>query len=117
MHYYICNFLVSIEYNFEHFTDGQKFDISQTTPWFDAWRETYLEVQFPSDHEYTKHFLACIIVGTTNDDNIIDTFNSANQQYAQLQNVTPPKLPKWFNNGVLKSYLLLHDVSITAKDK
>ncbi|XP_028156042.1 trafficking protein particle complex subunit 8 [Ostrinia furnacalis] len=97
--------------------DGRKFDVSQATPWFDAWRETYLEVQFPSDHEFTKHFLSCIIVGSTQDENIIDCFNSLNQQYAQLQNITPPKLPKWFNNGVLKSYLLLHDVSSMAKDK
>ncbi|CAG9796623.1 unnamed protein product [Diatraea saccharalis] len=97
--------------------DGRTITIPHSTPWFDAWRETYLEVQFPSDHEYTKHFLSCIIVGTTEDDNIIDTFNSLNQQYAQLQNVSPPKLPKWFNNGVLKSYLLLHDVSTVTKEK
>ncbi|XP_050555044.1 trafficking protein particle complex subunit 8 [Spodoptera frugiperda] len=97
--------------------DGRKFDIPQSTHWFDAWRETYLEVQFPSDHEFTKHFISCIIVGTTLDDNIIDTFNSLNQQYAMLQNVTPPKLPKWFNNSVLKSYLLLHDVSAVPKEK
>ncbi|XP_053609244.1 trafficking protein particle complex subunit 8 isoform X2 [Plodia interpunctella] len=97
--------------------ENRKFDVPQSTPWFDAWRETYLEVQFPSDHEFTKHFLSCIIVGTTNEDNIIDCFNSLNQQYAQLQNVSPPKLPKWFNSGVLKSYLLLHDVSSVPKEK
>ncbi|CAH0724853.1 unnamed protein product, partial [Brenthis ino] len=97
--------------------DGHNFEIPQTTPWFDAWRETYLEVQFPSDHEFTKHFMACIIVATTLDDNIIDVYNSLNQQYAELQNVTPPKLPKWFNSSVLKSYLLLHDVSAVAKEK
>ncbi|CAH0695186.1 unnamed protein product [Spodoptera exigua] len=97
--------------------EGRKFDIPQSTHWFDAWRETYLEVQFPSDHEFTKHFISCIIVGTTLDENVIDTFNSLNQQYAMLQNVAPPKLPKWFNNSVLKSYLLLHDVSAVPKEK
>ncbi|CAB3239968.1 unnamed protein product [Arctia plantaginis] len=97
--------------------DGRKFDIPQSTNWFDAWRETYLEVQFPSDHEFTKHFISCIIVGTTSDENVIDSFNNLNQQYAQLQNVTPPKLPKWFNSSVLKSYLLLHDVSAVPKEK
>lgn len=97
--------------------EGRKFDVPQSTPWFDAWRETYLEVQFPSDHEFTKHFLSCIIVGTTYDENIVDTFNTLNQQYAQLQNVTPPKLPKWFNNSILKSYLLLNDVSAVPNDK
>lgn len=102
---------------FTIFVDGRKFDVPKLTPWFDAWRETYLEVQFPSDHEFTKHFLSCIIVATTLDDNIVDTYNQLNQQYAQLQNVAPPKLPKWFNNGVLKSYLLLHDVSTVTKEK
>ncbi|XP_013175761.1 PREDICTED: trafficking protein particle complex subunit 8 [Papilio xuthus] len=97
--------------------DGRRFDVPKLTPWFDAWRETYLEVQFPSDHEFTKHFLSCIIVATTLDENIVDTYNQLNQQYAQLQNVAPPKLPKWFNNGVLKSYLLLHDVSTVSKEK
>ncbi|XP_037298483.1 trafficking protein particle complex subunit 8 isoform X2 [Manduca sexta] len=109
-------------YNFNDKTvqvdiDGRKFDIPQTTNWFDAWRETYLEVQFPSDHEFTKHFISCIIVGTAHEDNIIDTFNALNQQYAQLQNVAPPKLPKWFNNAVLKTYLLLHDVSVLPMDR
>ncbi|XP_069359904.1 trafficking protein particle complex subunit 8 [Maniola hyperantus] len=97
--------------------EGHTIEIPQATPWFDAWREAYFEVQFPSDHEFTKHFLACIIVATTLDDNIIDVYNALNQQYAQLQNVTPPKLPKWFNNAVLKSYLLLHDVSTIPKEK
>ncbi|CAH2102558.1 unnamed protein product [Euphydryas editha] len=112
----------AVLYNYDDKTvslniEGRKFDIPHATPWFDAWRETYLEVQFPSDHEFTNHFLACIIVATTLDDNIIDVYNSLNQQYAQLQNVVPPKLPKWFNNSVLKSYLLLHDVSAVPKER
>ncbi|KAJ8735551.1 hypothetical protein PYW07_007171 [Mythimna separata] len=97
--------------------EGRKFDVPQSTYWFDAWRETYLEVQFPSDHEFTKHFVSCIIVGTTLDENVIDSFNNLNQQYALLQNFAPPKLPKWFNSSVLKTYLLLHDVSAVAKEK
>lgn len=101
----------------DFFSEGKKFDIPQSPYWFDAWRETYLEVQFPSDHEFTKHFLSCIIVGVAHDDNIIDSFNELNHQYSQLQNVTPPKLPKWFNSGILKSYLLLHDASVISREK
>lgn len=121
-------FYISIQYTMQNnnyivnkyhwfLAEGRKFDIPQSTYWFDAWRETYLEVQFPSDHEFTKHFLSCIIVGVAHDDNVIDCFNTLNQQYAQLQNVTPPRLPKWFNSGVLKSYLLLHDASIISREK
>ncbi|KOB71872.1 TRS85-like protein, partial [Operophtera brumata] len=97
--------------------EGRKFDIPQLPYWFDAWRETYLEVQFPSDHEFTKHFLSCIIVGVAHDDNVIDSFNELNHKYSQLQNVAPPKLPKWFNSGTLKSYLLLHDASVISREK
>ncbi|XP_050666465.1 trafficking protein particle complex subunit 8 isoform X2 [Leptidea sinapis] len=113
----------AVLYNFNENTspklidDHHNFNVPKATPWFDAWKETYLEVQFPSDHEFTKHFISCIIVATTLEDNIIDVYNTLNQQYAQLQNVTPPKLPKWFNNSVLKSYLLLHDVSMVPKEK
>ncbi|VVC87502.1 unnamed protein product [Leptidea sinapis] len=113
----------AVLYNFNENTspklidDHHNFNVPKATPWFDAWKETYLEVQFPSDHEFTKHFISCIIVATTLEDNIIDVYNTLNQQYAQLQNVTPPKLPKWFNNSVLKSYLLLHDVSMIPKEK
>lgn len=33
-----------------------------SAPWFDSWRDTFLQVQFPSDHEFTKHYLACILL-------------------------------------------------------
>lgn len=58
-----------------------------------------------------------MLVATTQDENIIDTFNGLLQQLNVLQNVTPPKLPKWFNNQILKSYVLLHDPAIGNKEK
>ena len=33
-----------------------------TTPWFESWRDMFLDIQYPSDHEFTKHYVACIIV-------------------------------------------------------
>lgn len=58
-----------------------------------------------------------MLVGTTLDENVVDTFNALNQQFELFQNVAPPKLPKWFNSNVLKSYILLHDASLVAQDK
>lgn len=58
-----------------------------------------------------------MIVATTLDENIIDTFNSLLQQLTLLQNVTPSKLPKWFNNDILKTYILLHDSASGSKEK
>lgn len=35
--------------------------IPSKATWFEKWRETFLKVQFPSDHEFTKHYIACIL--------------------------------------------------------
>lgn len=82
-------------------------------PWFENWRETFLTVQFPSDHEFTRHFLSCLIVLATSDPNILDTANQLTKKVQMLQTVTPQKLPKWFSNEVLNTYVLLHDGSLS----
>lgn len=79
------------------------------TPWFEAWRETFLQVQYPSDHEYTKHFLACILAVSSLDTDPIETLIALAQSLNQMQVVSPNKLPKWFNSNILRYYLLVHD--------
>ncbi|XP_055378418.1 trafficking protein particle complex subunit 8 [Condylostylus longicornis] len=87
-------------------------EIPQSEPWFENWREAFLTVQFPADHEFTRHFLSCLIVLSGSDPNILDTANQLTKKVQMLQNITPQKLPKWFqNNDVLNSYVLLHDLS------
>ncbi len=34
---------------------------SASTPWYEAYRDSFLHVTYPSDHEFLKHFLACIL--------------------------------------------------------
>ncbi len=34
---------------------------SVSTPWYEAYRECFMQVAYPSDHEFLKHFLACIL--------------------------------------------------------
>lgn len=36
-------------------------DIVGTTAWFEAYRDSFLSVLPPLDHEYFKHFIACIL--------------------------------------------------------
>lgn len=33
------------------------------------------------------------------------------QNITMLQNITPPKLPKWFSTDALNCYVMLHDAS------
>ncbi|XP_034943856.1 trafficking protein particle complex subunit 8 [Chelonus insularis] len=87
-------------------------DIPAAIPWFEAWRDMFLTVQFPSDHEFTKHFLACLIVVSTADDNPLEKIQ---QMAAQLHQSMPGKLPKWFNNNALRYYILICDT--TQDDK
>ncbi|XP_051160740.1 trafficking protein particle complex subunit 8 [Leptopilina boulardi] len=83
-------------------------------PWFEAWRDTFLNVQYPSDHEFTRHFLACMIVVSTSDDEPLEIIQ---QMAAKLNQSIPGQLPKWFNNNVLRYYILIHDTSQDNKKK
>lgn len=95
-------------------TGSIDLDIPTSVPWFEAWRDTFLCVQFPSDHEFTKHFLACMIVVSTADENPLE---KAQQMGAQLNLSVPGKLPKWFNNNSLRYYVLIHDAFQDDKKK
>ncbi|XP_033216769.1 trafficking protein particle complex subunit 8 [Belonocnema kinseyi] len=95
-------------------TGSIDLNIPVSIPWFEAWRETFLNVQYPSDHEFTKHFLACMIVVSTSDDDPLETIQ---QMATKLNQTIPGKLPKWFNNNVLRYYILIHDAHQDNKKK
>lgn len=91
-----------------------ELDIPISVPWFEAWRETFLSVQFPSDHEFTKHLLGCMIVVSTAEDNPLEKIQTMG---AQLHQSVPGKLPKWFNNNALRYYILVHDTIQDDRNK
>ncbi|OAD58182.1 Trafficking protein particle complex subunit 8 [Eufriesea mexicana] len=91
-----------------------ELDIPVSVPWFEAWREMFLSVQFPSDHEFTKHFLACMIVVSTAEDNPLEKIQNMG---AQLHQNIPGKLSKWFNNNTLRYYILVHDTLQDDRNK
>jgi trafficking protein particle complex subunit 8 len=37
-----------------------KFKAYLNTPWYESWRDCFLRIGCPSDHEYLKHYLACV---------------------------------------------------------
>lgn len=84
-----------------------KLDIPSHTPSFESWRDIFFKVQYPSEHEFLKHFLACILVINSCDN--VDTFGTLEQNLNQVQNTVSGKLPKWFNPNILKYYVIVHD--------
>lgn len=84
--------------------------LSATTPWFEAYRECFLHLLPPSDHEFLNHCLACMFVVSSGHTDPLGVFNTLSQQQSQQHNQFPNKLPKWFCPNILKYYVLLHDV-------
>lgn len=81
--------------------------IPSSIPWFEVWRETFLRVQHPSDHEFTKHFLACMFVVSSSEPNPLDALNQMLEEITQSEQLSNSH--KWFNTNVLRYIVVLHD--------
>jgi trafficking protein particle complex subunit 8 len=89
-------------------------EIPAESSWFNQWREIFFMVQFPSDHEFTRHLIACLIVVSSSDANPVDQAHQLTDKVKMIQNITPPKLPKWISSTAdeaLNCYVMLHDGS------
>ncbi|MCL4120392.1 UNVERIFIED_CONTAM: hypothetical protein GTU68_048735, partial [Idotea baltica] len=84
-------------------------NLQSSTPWFEDWRDIFLQIQYPSDHEFTKHYIACIIVISAGSENPMDQLNRLSQYQHQQQHQNPTRFPKWFSPNIMKYYVLLHD--------
>lgn len=88
--------------------------IPEKNPWYEEWREVFFSVQFPSDHEFTRHLLASLIIVSSTDPNPVEQANHLTKKIRMMQNITPPKLPKWISatsDDALNCYVMLHDGS------
>uniref|UniRef100_A0A3B3S3A2 Trafficking protein particle complex subunit 8 n=1 Tax=Paramormyrops kingsleyae TaxID=1676925 RepID=A0A3B3S3A2_9TELE len=86
-------------------------NISATTPWFEAYRENFLQSMPASDHEFLNHYLACMLVVTSHEASPVDQLFKLSQDQHRIQHGSEHAYPKWFIPNTLKYYVLLHDVS------
>lgn len=96
---------------------NDQVEIPMFVPWFDNWRETFYQVQFPSDHEFIRHYLACMFVISSSENEPLETLNTLIQHLHTLQNSAQAKVPKWFTSNVLKYFVLLHDTNNANYEK
>ena len=54
------------------------------TPWFEAWRDLFLKLAYPGDHEFLKHYMACIYVVSTSHLDPLDQYHKLMLQHQQL---------------------------------
>lgn len=109
----LLNFLINNPCSCCLLSGDQKIEVPSSTPWFEAWRETFLQVQFPADHEFTKHYLGCVVVVSSAEPTPLDVMRGLRQQLQSLQAVAPGKLPKWMAtpSPPLIYHLIIHDVN------
>lgn len=84
--------------------------LTSSTPWFEAYREKFLHMLPPSDHEFLNHCLGCVFVVSSGHSDPLSMFNSLVNQQSTQQTQNPSKIPRWFCPGTLRYYVLLHDV-------
>ncbi|XP_059975018.1 trafficking protein particle complex subunit 8 isoform X3 [Mesoplodon densirostris] len=86
-------------------------NISATTPWFESYRETFLQSMPASDHEFLNHYLACMLVTSSSEAEPMEQFSKLSHEQHRIQHNNDYSYPKWFIPNTLKYYVLLHDVS------
>ncbi|XP_070603795.1 trafficking protein particle complex subunit 8 isoform X2 [Erythrolamprus reginae] len=92
-------------------------NISATTPWFEAYRESFLQSMPASDHEFLNHYVACMLVVSSSESEPVEQFLKLSQEQHRIQHSTEYSYPKWFIPNTLKYYVLLHDVSIGEEQR
>ncbi len=95
--------------------NSYKFVANINTPWFEAWRECFIKIGFPDEHEFLKHFLACIFVVSTSHLDPLDQYQKLVQEQQQVVlgsgGISISRAPKWFfPSQNYKYFVLLHDV-------
>ncbi|XP_028817485.1 LOW QUALITY PROTEIN: trafficking protein particle complex subunit 8 [Denticeps clupeoides] len=86
-------------------------NISATTPWFEAYRENFLQSMPASEHEFLNHYLACMLVVSSSEAVPMEEFLKLSQEQHKIQHSGEYAHPRWFIPNTLKYYVLLHDLS------
>nr|XP_056710150.1 trafficking protein particle complex subunit 8 isoform X6 [Euleptes europaea] len=92
-------------------------NISATTPWFEAYRESFLQSMPASDHEFLNHYVACMLVVSSSEPEPVEQFLKLSQEQHRIQHSNEYSYPKWFIPNTLKYYVLLHDVSVGEEQR
>ncbi|KAM4739693.1 trafficking protein particle complex subunit 8 [Anableps anableps] len=92
-------------------TGDYNLNLSVTTPWFEAYRENFLQSMPASDHEFLNHYLACLLVVSSTEAVPVEQFLKLSQEQHRIQHSGEYTNPKWFIPNTLKYYVLLHDMN------
>ncbi|XP_033625745.1 trafficking protein particle complex subunit 8-like [Asterias rubens] len=91
--------------------------IGSSTAWYETYRDVFLQLLTPSDHEFIQHYVACMHVVSTSHADPMDQFAKLSQQQHFLQHTSKSPYPKWLVPNIFKYYVLLHDNTDGEEEK
>ncbi|XP_022096139.1 trafficking protein particle complex subunit 8-like isoform X2 [Acanthaster planci] len=91
--------------------------IGASTAWYETYRDVFLELLTPSDHEFIHHYVACMLVVSTSHADPMDQFAKLSQQQHFLQHTSKSPYPKWLVPNIFKYYVLVHDNTDGEEEK
>ncbi|XP_031564684.1 trafficking protein particle complex subunit 8-like [Actinia tenebrosa] len=103
--------------NTEPSSYSPEYQAKASTPWFEAYRDCFLQLLKPSDHEFIRHFLSCVFVVSSHHSDPMNAFATMTSQLLDQQQTSPNSHIKWFSTGVFRYYVLLHDVNDAVESK
>ncbi|XP_048577205.1 trafficking protein particle complex subunit 8 isoform X2 [Nematostella vectensis] len=94
-----------------------EFQAKASTPWFEAYRDCFIQLLKTSDHEFIRHFLACVFVVSSHHPDPMNAFATMTSKQLDQQQSSHNSHVKWFGTGVFKYYVLIHDVCEGVESK
>ncbi|CAL8073746.1 unnamed protein product [Calicophoron daubneyi] len=94
-----------------------KVAVPAATPWFEAWRCTFIQCLWPNVHEFLGCYLGCVFVVSTNHKDPVNGLVELTGRQVEMQQRSDWSYPSWFDSNTTKFYVLLHDASKTDRDR
>ena len=85
-------------------------NMHSSTPWFEAFRSHFLRTLPVSQHEFTRHYVACLLFVSSNEPDVKTKF--AQLETKLRENIAETGHQKWFmSKDNLGCRVLVHDVA------
>ena len=84
-------------------------NMHSSAPWFESFRNHFMRTLPVSQHEFTRHFVACLLVVSSSEPDPKTEFANLEKQFRE--NVSELGSQRWFMSEILCCRVLVHDVA------
>ena len=84
-------------------------NMHSSAPWFESFRNHFMRTLPVSQHEFTRHFVACLLVVSSSEPDPKTQFANLEKQFRE--NLAEFGSQRWFTSDILCCRVLIHDVA------